>query len=120
MVIKRSHMVKQTCYFQLQICLSICDLYVTTRIKGLKNIFSWPINIDRNNVLKHKNLLFYWYRVNLNNYKKPMNDCVLNPKLQTILFLKSITNFKPMFPFSSEIGFIITHENIFENILRFK
>ena len=28
---KRSHIFKQTCNFQLQVCLSVCDLFVTTK-----------------------------------------------------------------------------------------
>ena len=28
---KRSHILKQTCSFQLKVYLSICDLFVTTR-----------------------------------------------------------------------------------------
>ena len=28
---KRSHVLKQSCSFQLQVCLSMCDLFVTTR-----------------------------------------------------------------------------------------
>ena len=31
MVTKRSHMLKQTCTFQLQVCLSMRDLFVGTR-----------------------------------------------------------------------------------------
>ena len=30
-VANRSHTIKQTCSFQLQVCISMCDLFVTTR-----------------------------------------------------------------------------------------
>ena len=32
MVTKRSHILKQTCSWKLQVCLSTCDLFVTTRV----------------------------------------------------------------------------------------
>ena len=32
---KRSHILKQTCSFQLQICLSMCDILVNIGTKGL-------------------------------------------------------------------------------------
>ena len=31
LVTKRSHILKETCSFELQVCLSICDFFVTTR-----------------------------------------------------------------------------------------
>ena len=34
MVTKRSHIVKQTSSFQRQVCLSMCDLFVTTRVEA--------------------------------------------------------------------------------------
>ena len=36
-VTKMSHILKQTWSFQLQVCLSMCDLFVTTRHKRVKN-----------------------------------------------------------------------------------
>ena len=33
---KRSHILKQTCRFQLQVCLSMCDLLVDTRHERVK------------------------------------------------------------------------------------
>ena len=33
---KRSHILKQTCSFQLQVCLSMWDLFVTTRHQRVK------------------------------------------------------------------------------------
>ena len=35
MVTKRSHILKQTCSFQVQVCLSMCDLFLPPGIKGL-------------------------------------------------------------------------------------
>ena len=35
MVTKISHILKQTCSFQLQVCLSVCDLFLPQGIKGL-------------------------------------------------------------------------------------
>ena len=37
MVTKRSHILKQTCSFQMQVCLSMCDLLLPQGIEGLKD-----------------------------------------------------------------------------------
>ena len=36
MVTKRSHVLKKTCSWKLQVCLSMCDLFVTTRHQRVK------------------------------------------------------------------------------------
>ena len=38
---KRSHIIKQTCSWKLQVCLSMCDLSVDTCTKGLNQWRQW-------------------------------------------------------------------------------
>ena len=45
MVTKRSHILKQTCSFELQVCLNMCDLYVTTRHERVNNLIHKTIAI---------------------------------------------------------------------------
>ena len=48
MVTKKSHILKQTWSFQLQICLSMCVLFVTTRHWRVKGILSWTLSLWNN------------------------------------------------------------------------
>ena len=53
MVSKRSYILKQTCSFQLQVCLSMCDLFVTTRHYRVK----MQISIQTDNQNQRKKML---------------------------------------------------------------
>ena len=59
----------ESCRFELQVCLSMCDLFVTTGIKGLKTLPIWrmisiiicnPINIISHptNRMAHVRIVF--------------------------------------------------------------
>ena len=40
MVTKRSHILKQTCSWKVQVCLSMCDLFLPPGIKGLNGLIN--------------------------------------------------------------------------------
>ena len=53
MVTERSYILKQTCSFQLQVCLSMCDLFVTTRHHRVK----MQISIQTDNQNQRRKML---------------------------------------------------------------